>query len=377
MLNPIQRTYNRGIAQILEHRNLTTNPILILDEQTGLEEEQITNKPGLIIKATRREGVVPLEYVQPPRLSEDVYKTQTMLADELNFLGNIEGSEGAPPTRDASGELVKELRFNQDRFIGPTMRRAVHTMRRMVEDWTVWLPVIWDEEKIIGFAGADQVVRTVMVYPEMFDTGSVNVHVDIESMLPEGRGERQAKVARLYQDGLLGLPGSPEAQKRFFELSRFPHMGRSYQPGGIHKVTAEQENGRLAQGTPADQVPVLPWYDHAVHLMVHEEFMSAPEYLKLPREIQVEYVRHREVHLRIVQMLMMQAQAQAVEQEGGEEGEPAEEGEEAGGAPQGGGNGGPPDAGGPSGKKANPAGGFPNDELQTGRGGRAGVTQGF
>lgn len=379
MLNPIQRTYNRGVAQILEHRNLTTNPILVIDEQSGLEEEEVTNKPGLIIKVTRRDGVAPLEYVQPPRLSEDVYNTQKMLADELNFLGNIEGSEGAPPTRDASGELVKELRFNQDRFIGPTMRRAVHTMRRMIEDWIVYLPVIWDEEKVIAYAGEDQVIRTVTVYPEMWETGSINVHVDIESMLPEGRGERQAKVFRLYADGLLGPPGTPEAQKRFFELARFPHMGRAYQPGGIHKVTAEQENGKLAQGAAAETVPVLPWYDHMVHLAVHEEFMSAPEYLRLGPNVQLEFMRHREVHLQIVQQMMAQqmaaeaARAQAV---GGEE-KP-----DKGGDPNPRTNGRPgrprePGASSRDGLKNDPTGSYPSEELQTVRGGRKQSFPGF
>lgn len=331
MLNPIQRTYNRGIAQMLEHRNLTTNPILVIDGQSGLEDSQVTNKPGLTVTVNRREGVDPLQYVQPPRLSEDVYKTQTMLADELNFLGNIEGSEGAPPTRDASGELVKELRFNQDRFIGPTMRRAVHTMRRMIEDWLVYLPIIWDHEKVISYAGEDSVVRTAVVMPDLWDTASVNVQIDIESMLPEGRGERQAKVFRMYADGLLGAPGTPEAQKRFFDLARFPHLGRAYQPGGIDRVTAEQENGRLVQGTPADQIPVFEWYDHIVHLVTHEEFMKSPEYLQLGPEIQMEFVRHRAVHQAIVQMMLaQQAAAQAAaagaESPSGEGGDPKSNG---------------------------------------------------
>jgi hypothetical protein len=371
MLNPIQRTYNRGVAQILEHRNLTTNPILVVDEQSGLEEEQITNKPGLIVKVTRRDGVNPLEYVQPPRLSEDVFNTQKMLADEMNFLGNIEGSEGAPPTRDASGELVKELRFNQDRFIGPTMRRAVHTMRRLVGDWMVYLPLIWDEEKIVSYAGDDQVIRTATVAPEMWDAGSVNVHVDIESMLPEGRGERQAKVFRLYEQGLLGLPGSPEAQKKFFDLARFPHMGRAYQPGGIHKVTAEQENGRMVQGTPAEEVPVLPWYDHQIHLMVHEEFMSSPEYLRLDPTAHLAFMQHRGVHLQVLQEMMMQQMAAAAAMAPAEEGGEGEEQQPAeGGGPSDGGRSGRPDTGGPVGAGANPNGAFPQAELQTARGSR-------
>ena len=326
MLNPIQRTYNRGVAQLLEHRNLVTNPIAILDDLSGLEEEQIHNRPGAIIRVNRREGVQPLEYVQPPRISDDVWKMQEVLADEMGFLGNLEGSQGAPPTRDASGELVKELRFNQDRFIGPTMRRAVHTMRRVAEDWMAMLPLIWDEEKIVSYAGEDSVIRTATVLPDMFEEGNVNVMVDIESMLPEGRGERQSRVFRMYLDGLLGEPGSPEARKQFYDLARFPHMNRSLKPGGIDRVTAEQENGKLVQGHPADTIPVLEWYIDEVHIEVHREFMASPEFLKLDTATQTEFMRHYQVHMLKLQIKMQQEMEAAAQQQmmmgGPEEGPP-------------------------------------------------------
>lgn len=306
MLNPIQRAYNRGWAQMLEHRNLVANPIQIIDGQSGIEESQLTNKPGLQITANRRPGVAPLEFVPPPPLSQDVYKAQDSLEKQIDFLGNLEGAEGTPPTRDASGELVKELRFNTDRFIGPTMRRATIGMGRVVSDWMAMLPVIWDEEKVIAYAGEDNVVRTVTVTPDMWDQGAVNVHVDVESMLPEGRGERQARIYRMYADGLLGEPGTPEARKTYFDLANFPHMGRAARPGGVHRATAEQENGQLVQGAPAEQVPIYEWYDNQVHLWIHEEFMASPEFLKLDEMARMQFVQHWMAHRQILEMQMME-----------------------------------------------------------------------
>jgi len=321
MLNPIQRTYNRGIAQILEHRNLVTNPAMVIDEQSGLEEEQITNKPGLILKVNRRPGIPAIEYAEPPQLSADVWRVQEMLQDEMDFLGNLEGSEGTPPTRDASGELVKELRFNTDRFLGPTLRRAAITMGRVVEDWIQLIPAIWDEEKIISYAGEDSVQRTVTVMPEMFKDGHVNVTVDVESMLPEGRGERQNRIYRMYADGLLGMPGTPEARKSYFDLSRFPHMARATRPGGVHRSTAEQENGKLVQGVPSEQIPILEWYDNMVHIWIHEEFMASPEYLRLPPEVMAEFhehwVKHKIVEREELMAEMQMAAMMAPPEEGG------------------------------------------------------------
>lgn len=306
MLNPIQRTYNRGVAQILEHRNLVSNPITVLDSDSGLETEQITNKPGLVIKVRKKPGVDPIEYAQPPTLSEDVFRTQGLLQDEMSFLGHLEGAQGEPPTRDASGELVKELRFNTDRFVGPVMRRAVQMMGRMAEDWVAFLPTIWDQKKVIAYAGEDQITRTMTVFPEMFDRGQVDVQPEVESMLPEGRGERQGRIYRMWQDGAFGDPLAPEARRKFLKLMRFPHMDRATEPGGTHRRTAKRENGELLRGTPAEELDVLRWYDHKVHLDEHYEFMSSPEFTKQPEHIQFAFEQHVRLHEMALQDQMQQ-----------------------------------------------------------------------
>jgi hypothetical protein len=308
-LNPLQQTYNRGAAQILEHRNLVTNPKAIIDKQAGISEEQITNKPGEKLFVTMRSGVVPYSYVAPPALSSDVWRTQEWLKAEQQDLGAIEGSEGRAPTRNAPAELVRELRFNSDRFLGPTLRRAVEEMARMVEDWIAILPTIWDQEKVIAYAGEDSVVRTVTVLPMMFEQGKVNVVPDLESMLPEGRGERQQRAFAMYEAGLFGQPGDPEAVRHYLDIARFPHLNRAVKPGGIHRVTAEQENGRLVQGEQAQAIAVLEWYNHEIHLAVHEEFMSSPEYLKLNPAIQQQFVIHRLFHQMAQAVLLEQAMA--------------------------------------------------------------------
>lgn len=333
MLNPIQRTYNRGVAQILEHRNLVSNPVVTIDKQSNLTKEDYTNKPGLVLEVTKRPGVNPIDYAQPPQLSEDVYRVQGMLQDEMAFLGNLEGTSGEAPTRDASGELVKELRFNTDRFTGPVMRRAVVVLSRMVEDWITYLPTIWDREKVISYAGEDNIARTMTVWPDLFESGHVNVRPDVESMLPEGRGERQTRIYRMWQDGAFGDPVSPQARRQFLELMRFPHMDKAVKPGGVHRRTAKRENGQMLRGEPAEDIPVLGWYDHEVHLEVHYEFMSSPEYLKQPEHVQFAFKQHAALHEKELQMqLMEQLQMEQMMAAG-----PPEEGATAGGGGAGGG----------------------------------------
>ncbi len=58
---------------------------------------------------------------------------------------------------------------------------------------------------------------------------------------------------------------------------------------------AAQNVGKLLQGTPAVQIPILEVYDHEIHLHVLVRFMKTPEYLKTPPETmeQIELYRQR------------------------------------------------------------------------------------
>lgn len=306
-MNGAQRSYNRGWAQIIEHRNLVTNPKGIIDAMSGLEETEIDNEPGTFHVVARRPGVPAFEWVAPPPIGEDVYRTQALLLNEINDLGALAGTEGDAPTSDASGELVKELRFNADRFVGPTMRRAINEIARMGDDWLVMMPLIFDEEELFSYAGEDNVARTTVVIPQMFVDGKVNIIPDVESMLPESRGQRQSRITSLYVNGLFGIPGSPEARKAFFELSTFPHIDRTKKFGGIDRTTAEQENGQLLQGMDPRQIPVFEWYDHSVHLLIHEQFMKSPEYLKQTDQIRQAFEAHRQMHILIIQLTLVEA----------------------------------------------------------------------
>lgn len=330
MISP-QKAYNTGWKQILENRALCANPQQVYDLRSGLKSDQVDNQPGRRYGVKMREHVEPLKWIVPPAMGADVWRTQDALQRELGFSGSTQGTDAPPVNPDASGELVRELRFNDDRFLGPTMRRSAEESGRMIEDWQVIIPKLYDTKTILNYTGKDNVARTIMLLPEILSGGKIDVVPDVESMLPEGRGERRARVYKMWQDGAWGDPTGPEALRKLHELSQFPHMGRADKPGGIHWTTAEQENGELLQGK---MPPMYPWYDDAVHLICLEEFMSAPEWRRLPENIKQLFMEHREGHRIRLEQKRLEMQMKAVEeQQAMNPGEP-------GGGP--GGNGGGP-----------------------------------
>lgn len=309
LLGP-QRAYNKSRSQNMEHAALLGNPQIIIDENSGIQPGQMTNEPGKIYTATKRPGISAVEYVSAPALGADVYKAIQYAGEEIDELGGLRGTEGQAPTDTASGRLVQELRMNSDRLLGATARRNVSEYGRMADDWRALYPLIYTEKEVIAINGEDGLAQTVIVLPELFKEGHANVQPDAESMLPEGRGERQERVHKLWFEGAYGDPLSPEARESFAEQARFPNYNRMMRQGGIDRVTAEQENGKILTGMY--QQPVLQWYDHAIHLTVHEKFMKSPEFLKQPEIVQQAFAFHRIQHIIELQREMA-AQAEAMQ----------------------------------------------------------------
>lgn len=348
-LNPIQRVINDGHGRIKDHVNLSTNPKGVIDSASGLKAGKFTNAPGENYVLNRRPGVPAIEYVAPPPLGEDVYKWLGMAGQEFDEIGFLVGAAdtGSP---GESGEKLKEARFNTDRFLGPTMRRAAGEYGRMFETWRATFPLIWDLQTTIQYAGDDNIGRTITVYPYMFEQGKVHVRPDVESMLPEGRGEKQDEVRESYAQGLFGPPGSPEAIRKYWDNIAMPHLARQAKPGGVDGVTAAQHLGKILLGTDPSTIPVYEWYDPGAHLFVFEQFMKSPEFEKLAPPIQDALAFHRQALKSLGDRLLIQA---AQHQAGIQSilAPPPMPGAGPGGPPSAGGPGGPPGAGPPKGPR--------------------------
>lgn len=291
-LNPLQRAHNKAVSQLAEHSNLTTNPIALIDHRSGIDVGQWTNTAGKALSHSSNPGVTPVQYLNPPPIGQAVMDLMNFTQAGIEALGSTRGTDAAAQSQSESGEVRRERRYDGDRYVGPTQRRAAEEIGRMVETWMPLMKLIYTTPRIIREAGEDQIARTILVRPELFEDGDVDVVPDLQSMLPETREERRARLDWMLDHQLLG--DTPQDQRRnYLDLVNFPHMSRAVKAGSIDAVTAGQENGALARGEP---VPVPPWYDHAVHIAEHLRFMKDRRFLQLDPAIQQAFLAHVQAH---------------------------------------------------------------------------------
>lgn len=293
MMVPLQKTYNRGWAQILEHRNRCTNPILVYDAASGFKD-QAHNAPGAMVQAdfAATGGRPPAAYIAPPQLSGDVWKTQDQLFNAIMMLGSMAGAEGSAPTDDASGELVAQLRFNSDRPVSVAVRSLAFALAGVADDLVAVLPTCWPAEKTIAYAGEDNVFRTVQVLPEMWEQGHVHARPDIVSAIPESQPARQSRLMNWYMQGVFGPPATPEANQKFLSLTQYPDINRlTRQDGGVDRITCQRFLTQLSQGAPAASLTqyLFPWYKYDVLLATTRDHLASPEFLAYPPQIQQQF----------------------------------------------------------------------------------------
>jgi hypothetical protein len=313
---PLQKRLNRIEKHISQHTNLVTDPILLVHDAAGIDEDEWVAAPGTIITHGYNGPGDPAKWLAPPALSADVYKEKADITEQLFVIGSIAGNQSEAPTQDASGELVEQLRVNADRPLTPLTQGMIQGEADVAMDVLAVLPTIWDEEKVIAYAGQDNVVRTVTVLPEMFD-GRINVRPNMESAAAESKDRKRQRLLQLYQLGAFGNPADPmqqpKAVKMLLELLQFPELTRATRPGGIDRVMAEHNLGRIVRGDAAEAIPLLEVYDYEVHMGVFDDYMKSPEFVQnTDEQTAAQFVLFRELMIAAFQAQQLQAVARGM-----------------------------------------------------------------
>lgn len=118
-LSEIQKLINKTSSVIFDYLNTMTNPVWIIDTQSGVDPDLLTNQVGLIISKqqgteVRRESPPPL----PPQVFE-LYSLLQSLADQQSGINDV--TQGRKPTGITAAEALQ------------TMQEAAQTRVRLKE----------------------------------------------------------------------------------------------------------------------------------------------------------------------------------------------------------------------------------------------------
>jgi hypothetical protein len=323
ILNPLQRAMNRRMHGALDAVDYNEQPVTVYNENVLAEEDmEHVNKPGAQIAGNLTPGVGdPMWRFPPTALPSGSMEMADRLRNWMETLGSQSlGAEGQPVTTDASGELQREVRFDQDRVWGATVRLHSYVWARIAEKMGDVMAACLTDDRLLVLSGEDQAVEFIEVSAQLFK-GRVHAYPNPESQVLESRQEKQNRIL-----ALVGAQLVPPEQA--MKALNYPDLERAMRPGGPAYDMAQRENLELLLGQLA---PVLPEHDHATHMLVHLNFMQTVTFRDLDPQLQDLFRLHKFLHQQMAAaQLMEQAALMAQAVTGGDGG--AGEGAAPGGA---------------------------------------------
>jgi len=287
-MNPVQRALNRREAGLLDAVEHNEQPIRWRNENTTQEEDEPNfNKPGFIGVANLSPNAGPPMHTEPaPQLPDASVIQAGRLREWLMLLGSQPlGAEGTPATKDASGELQREVRFDTDRVWGATIRLHSYGWARVAEKIGQIIGSCMDDSRVVTLSGEDNAAQFLNIGGQVF-RGSVHAVPNPESQVLESRQEKQNRIAQLVQT--VGMP--PEVA---LKALNYPDVNRALRPGGAANSMARRENVELMLGTLSQ---ALPKHDHAIHKLVHLEQMQTAAFRDADPQIQQLFGLHVMMH---------------------------------------------------------------------------------
>ncbi len=105
-------------------------PVLIVPQDTGIETTEINNKPGLILRPINSAQAAAIRYMDPPRVSTDIYQFITLLRGFFDQVWHIEDADrGEAPSGVIAAQAIQAL---QERN-AVLMRAKIRAVDSLVE----------------------------------------------------------------------------------------------------------------------------------------------------------------------------------------------------------------------------------------------------
>lgn len=127
----INQVIDELISRLYSYVARSLLPVLIIPKDTGIKVTQINNKPGLILRPNSSNQAGAIRYMDPPRISLDVYKFIDILRGFFDQVWHIEDADkGERPTGVIAAQAIQAL---QERN-AILMKAKIRTIDTLIEN---------------------------------------------------------------------------------------------------------------------------------------------------------------------------------------------------------------------------------------------------
>ena len=296
-LIPLQTEYNRTRSQILENRNLMSNPKWVAPRDAVQDVDSITAEPGEIIYYNAIQGVAPPTPISMPSPPSYVFAQEDRIIQDMMSVSGITdvNLRSTPPSGVESGRAMALLAEKDESRMTATIQ-SWENMLSFVGGCCLELAKYnYTSERHIRVVGADNISRMIYMVGSDLSTPE-DVAVTIGKGLGFSKLARVELLLEMFDRQIIQDP------KRLLNLLEFGDDKEIYEEQNIDRNNAQMENIQMSQGQPVPEPSIVE--DHTVHLEVHRRFIKSEEFRMIPEEAKQLLIQHYISTNQIVQQQM-------------------------------------------------------------------------
>lgn len=199
LLEDLQRELNKRRSQIIDAANLTGNPVIIMDKDSDVDTDAISNKPGGIIRKRRGTEV---KREAPPALPSYFFQMGEITNRDIQTIsgiGDILG--GLVPKGIRSGSGLSEAQDIASTRVRLKVKQLERSLSQIGKILIRLLQQYYTSDRVVSILGANGRVQWLPWNGNI--RGDWDFIVGEGSMLPVSKSARAALMKELFQMGAI------------------------------------------------------------------------------------------------------------------------------------------------------------------------------
>jgi hypothetical protein len=349
---PVQKEINIARTMIATHMKRMGNTFWLVPIGSNVDEEELNNEEGAIIHYSPDMGQAPSR-VPPTDLPSFFDRYLGNLDQDVDDMsGAREISQGSLPKGLDTASGLQMMIEQENEKLTVASHNYEQGMKKLLQKMLMLMQKHYTEERQARILGDDNEVE-LLSFTGADLSGGEDINIVEGSSLPESKAAQEERIMNLWSAGaiitkdgrpdsnallkMLGMGDSAELfeqkqldenkakqeNKIFEKLGQDPQATQMIASYNAHiQAYADAMNQLGAIGETPEQAGIQPpempqglpivreFYDHEVHIYIHNLFRKSHEYEQLPPDIQQLIDAHVEQHIQALQAPMIEQQQQ-------------------------------------------------------------------
>ena len=265
----IQKAYNRLKQKKLKNIYLMSAGKWLIAKGSQIAEDSLTDEEGEVIEYNSSVNP-PTQAGLAPLPNYAVEMARELTADFRTVSGQSDTPTNLPPgvTASVAMETLAEL---SDEIINPILKRLSRCMARVAKAQLLIMNEEYIEPRKVAIIGEGNSYGVQYISAADLKHNT-DVHIEVESMFPSFRGNKQQRLLELWDRRIITDPAT------FLKAYRF---------GNLDEILSEIEETDdpvwldIAQLKKGKMPEITPWQNHMAYFKIISKWVQTPEFMGL------------------------------------------------------------------------------------------------